>query len=252
MATFRFGMRSASGHGVEPVEGPRVPSSLVARYIARELLGLAVSGVALFWSAGTAAWPMGWAVFGVLAGWVLATGVVLLAVHPELLASRLGPRPGGKRWDVVLLSVLGLANLVRLVVAGLDRRRGWTPDGAFPLGVMVAAAVMAALGYALFVWAMAANAFFSQQVRLQPERGQVVVTGGPYRFLRHPGYAGALVFEAFSPLALGSWWAVVPSAVGLLALVARTALEDRALRAELPGYLGYAARTRWRLLPGLW
>jgi protein-S-isoprenylcysteine O-methyltransferase Ste14 len=231
-------------HGARP--------ALVARYLARETVGLALSGVALFWAAGTVAWPMGWVVWSVLAAWVIATAVVVLTVQPGLLAERLGPRVRGERWDRLLLPLLGLANLARLIVAGLDRRNGWTPASEFPLGVMGVAAAMGALGYALFVWALSANAHFTQQVRVEPERGQQVVESGPYRFVRHPGYAGALVFELFSPLALGSWWVALPAGMGLALLVVRTALEDRALTERLPGYREYAGRTRWRLIPGLW
>lgn len=231
-------------HGARP--------ALVARYLVRETVGLALSGVALFWPAGTVAWPMGWVVWGVLAAWVIGTAVVVFRVQPGLLAERLGPRVRGERWDRALLPLLGLANLARLIVAGLDRRNGWTLAAEFPWGAMAAAAVMAALGYALFVWALAVNAFFTQQVRVEPERGQRVVERGPYRFVRHPGYAGAAVFELFAPLALGSWWAALPSALGLGLLVVRTALEDRALLQRLPGYGEYARRTRSRLIPRVW
>jgi protein-S-isoprenylcysteine O-methyltransferase Ste14 len=173
-------------------------------------------------------------------------------LQPELIAERLGPKKGAKDWDLVVLGVLAVANLARLIVAGLDRRYAWTPPGAFPLPVMIAAAVLAAAGYAVFVWATASNAFFSQQVRLQEERGQRVATGGPYRFVRHPGYAGALLFEVFAPAALGSWWAFIPGLVGTVVLLARTALEDRTLQAELPGYAEYSAQTPYRLVPGIW
>ena len=229
----------------------RVSPVILTRYLVRETMGTIVAGVALFWAAGTLSWPMGWVVLGIYAAWVAGMATVLVTVQPELIAERLGPKRGGKNWDLVVLGVLGMANLARLIVAGLDFRYGWTYP-AFPLSVMIAAATLAAAGYAVFVWATASNAFFSQQVRLQEERGQRVATGGPYRFVRHPGYAGALAFEAFAPIALGSWWALIPSVVGVVALVVRTALEDRTLQTELPGYLEYASQTRYRLVPGIW
>jgi len=194
---------------------------------------------------------MGWAVFGIYAAWVAGMATVLVMLEPELIAERLGPKRGSKSWDLVLLAILGVANLTRLIIAGLDFRNGWTLP-AFPLAVMVVAAALAAIGYAFMVWATASNAFFSQQVRIQEERRQTVATGGPYRFVRHPGYAGALLFEFFAPLALGSWWALIPSLVGAVTLIVRTALEDETLQSELPGYREYVVKTRYRLVPGIW
>jgi protein-S-isoprenylcysteine O-methyltransferase Ste14 len=225
---------------------------ILTRFLARETLGTVTAGVALFWAAGTIAWPMGWVVTGIYAAWVAGMATVLITLQPELIAERLGPKKGGKSWDLVILGVLGMANLARLIVAGLDRRYGWTGADAFPLPVMVAAAVLAAASYGFVVWATASNAFFSQQVRLQEDRGQRVATGGPYRLVRHPGYSGALLFELFASIALGSWWAVIPSLVGVAALIVRTALEDRALQSELPGYPAYSLQTRFRLVPGIW
>ncbi|HEX9093683.1 MAG TPA: isoprenylcysteine carboxylmethyltransferase family protein [Coriobacteriia bacterium] len=230
----------------------RVDPVILTRFLVRETMGTVMAGVALFWAAGTVAWPMGWVVAAIYAAWVAGMAAVLIVLEPELIAERLGPKKGGKSWDFVILALLGMANLARLIVAGLDRRYGWTPADTFSLPVMIAAAAVAAAGYGLFVWATASNAFFSQQVRLQEERGQSVATGGPYRFVRHPGYAGALLFEAFAPIALGSLWAVIPSIAGAVALVVRTSLEDRALRSELGGYAEYAGHTRFRLVPGIW
>jgi protein-S-isoprenylcysteine O-methyltransferase Ste14 len=109
-----------------------------------------------------------------------------------------------------------------------------------------------ALGYALVGWSMASNRFFAGFVRIQAERGHVVESEGPYRHLRHPGYAGIAGYSLATPLALGTPWALVPGLITTVALVARTALEDRALRHELPGYANYAARVRHRLLPRVW
>jgi protein-S-isoprenylcysteine O-methyltransferase Ste14 len=225
---------------------------ILTRFAVRETMGTVMAGVALFWAAGTVSWVMGWVVVIIYAAWVAGMAAVMLMWQPELIAERLGPKKGGKGWDLAILGVLGMANLARLIVAGLDHRYSCTAAGTFPLPLTIVAAALAAAGYAFFVWATASNAFFSQQVRLQDDRGQRVATGGPYRFVRHPGYAGALLFELLAPIALGSWWAVIPSLVGVVALLVRTALEDRALQSELAGYSEYAARTRYRLVPGIW
>jgi protein-S-isoprenylcysteine O-methyltransferase Ste14 len=232
-------MSDPAGHG-----------AMITRYAVREALGLAVMGVALFWSAGRIDWWPAWAALSVMAAWIVATAFVVLRSDPDLLVERLGPRPGAKSWDMAIMSVLGLTQLARYVVAGLDQRYGWT--GGPPLAAQVAALFVCVAGYALVVWATASNAFFSQIVRIQSERGQTVVTGGPYRYVRHPAYAGAILFELAVPVLLASWWAFVASGLGVTLLVLRTVLEDRTLQAELTGYADYRRDVRHRLLPGVW
>lgn len=225
-------------------------TKLLIRYAIREMLGLVSMGVALFWSAGRLDWWAAWAALAVMLAWILATAIVILAVNPALLAERLGPRQGAKVWDTVILSLLGLTQLVRYIVAGLDQRYGWT--GGLPFAAQLAALAFCVLGYVLVVWATASNAFFSQIVRIQTERGHTVATGGPYRYVRHPAYSGALMYELAVPFLLGSWWALVASGVSTVLLVLRTVLEDRTLQAELPGYAAYARQVRYRLAPGIW
>lgn len=225
-------------------------TKIIVRYAIRETMGLVVLGVALFWSAGRLDWWPAWALIGVMLAWIVATAVVILRVNPDLLAERLGPRQGAKRWDSAIMSVVGLAQLARYILAGLDQRYGWT--GSFPPAAQIAALIVCALGYALVVWATGSNAYFSQIVRMQPERDHAVATGGPYRCVRHPAYVGTILFELTTPILLGSWWALVPSAVNVVLFVVRTALEDRTLGAELAGYADYARQTRHRLIPGVW
>jgi protein-S-isoprenylcysteine O-methyltransferase Ste14 len=227
-----------------------VDTKLVLRYAVRETLGLVVMGVALFWPAGRIDWWAGWAALAVMAGWIVATAIVIFRFNPGLLAERLGPRRGAKAWDTAIMSALGGVQLVRYLWAGFDQRYGWT--GGFPLAVQLAALAICVLGYAGFVWATASNPFFSQIVRIQTERGHTVISGGPYHYVRHPGYAGAILFELAVPVLLASWGALATGLIGALLLLLRTALEDRALQAELPGYVDYARRVRYRLVPGLW
>ena len=223
---------------------------LIVRYAIRETMGIVVMGVALFWSAGRIDWWPAWAALAVMAAWTIATAIVILRTNPSLLAERLGPRKGAKLWDTAIMSILGLAQLARYILAGLDQRYGWTGD--FSFSAQIAALALCILGYAVFVWATASNAFFSQIVRIQPERGHVAVTGGPYRYVRHPGYAGAILFELAVPVLLASWWVFIPSVLGAVLLVLRTALEDRTLQAELAGYTDYVRKVPYRLLPGIW
>jgi len=108
------------------------------------------------------------------------------------------------------------------------------------------------LGCAMEFWAMSANRFFSTNVRMQTDRGHVVCSTGPYRHIRHPGYAGIILYTLASPVFLGSWWAYLPALAGVVGFILRTALEDRTLQLKLPGYKEYAQKTRYRLLPGVW
>ena len=221
------------------------------RYLFREVLSVVGMGVALFWSAGRIDWWPAWAALAVMAVWTAATAVIVLHHNPALLAERLGPRKGEKTWDVAIVSLMGLVTLVRYIVAGLDQRYGWT--GGVPVEAQLVALALCVLGYdVLFVWATATNAFFSRIVRIQSERGHAVVTGGPYRWVRHPAYAGATLYELAVPILLASWPALVTSGLSALLLILRTALEDSTLQTELAGYADYARQVRYRLLPGIW
>lgn len=227
-----------------------INKKIFLRYVFRESMGILSMGAALFWPAGTFHWWQAWATLAVILAWIIATAIVILRNDPSLLAERLGPRKGAKSWDTAIMSILGLIQLIRYIVAGFDQRYGWS--GSFSPSAQGIALMLCALGYALFVWATASNRFFSQIVRIQKERGQTVAKNGPYRFVRHPGYLGAIVFELAVPVLLGSLWAVLPSGLGALLLIVRTALEDRTLQAELDGYAEYAQQVRYRLIPGIW
>jgi protein-S-isoprenylcysteine O-methyltransferase Ste14 len=207
---------------------------------------------ALFISAGTLRWPMGWAYSALLIASVLASRAIALRVNPDLLAERARYRQaeGVKGWDRVLVGLVALYGpLATCIVAGLDERLGWSQVA--PALQWIALALVA-LGFAFAAWAMAANRFFSSVVRIQADRGHAVVSGGPYRYVRHPGYAGGVVSGLVTPLMLGALWALIPAGLTAIGLVVRTALEDKTLHKELSGYIEYAQRTRYRLLPGIW
>jgi protein-S-isoprenylcysteine O-methyltransferase Ste14 len=214
-------------------------TKLIGRYAIRETLNIVGMGVALFWSAGRVDWWPAWAALA-----------VMFRLNTDLLAERLGPRKGAKSWDTAIVSSLGLITLVRYIIAGLDQRFGWT--GGFPFVAQIVALIVCFLGYALFVWATASNAYFSQIIRIQSERGHVVVTGGPYHHVGHPAYLGAILYELTVPVLLASWWALLVSGLSAILLILRTALEDHTLQTELTGYADYTRRVRYRLLPGIW
>jgi protein-S-isoprenylcysteine O-methyltransferase Ste14 len=200
--------------------------------------------------------------FGWWQAWVYSLLVVAAGVggrilaerrHPGLLAERqsIESVQGAKRWDKVLAPLMALSiGFPLVIVAGLDHRFGWSP--VFPLWLVVLGIFLIALGYGLAVWALVENRFFSGVVRIQMDRGHVVCDSGPYRIVRHPGYAGNILPLLGMVLALGSLWTLIPAAVALAITVIRTALEDRTLQEELPGYQEYARRVRYRLFPGIY
>ncbi len=155
-----------------------------------------------------------------------------------------------KGWDNWVTRIAGLFMIAGLVVPGLDLRFHWSPP--FEAGIQLVGFIVLALGYALFSWAMLSNEFFETKVRIQADRGQTVATSGPYRYVRHPGYVGLILQLLATPMALGSWWGLVPAVCAFGMFILRTALEDETLQHEPDGYRDYAERVRYRLLPGVW
>ena len=200
--------------------------------------------------------------FGWWQAWVYALLIVAVGLggrilaerrHPGLLAERQNIEKVQitKAWDKVLAPLMALSvGFPLVIVAGLDHRRGWSPE--FPLWLIVLGFILIALGYAFSVWALVENRFFSSTVRIQTDRGHVVCDSGPYRIVRHPGYAGNILPLLGIVLALGSVWTLIPAAVALIIAVIRTVLEDQTLQEELPGYRDYARRVHYRLIPGIY
>ena len=208
---------------------------------------------ALMGSAGTADWPMGWILVALLLGSTVVSRMIVWRKFPDLLEERgrFTTVQGVKPWDRVIVRWVGLIGpLASFVVAGLDHRNAWPPPVSVSLQVL--ALLLVVLGFGLGVWAMAVNRFFSAVVRIQRERGHRVVDTGPYRWVRHPSYAGALIAYLAIPVMLDALWALLPVALLCAVLIVRTLLEDRTLLQELPGYEQYARTTRFRLLPGVW
>jgi protein-S-isoprenylcysteine O-methyltransferase Ste14 len=212
---------------------------------------LAIQGAVLFLSSGRLNWTAAWAFLGVYLLALAVNALLLLRKDPELIAERAEVKEGAKPWDRILVLFITLIfPLITLVVSGLDRRFGWSPQ--LNLAVELTWLICILLGYGLVTWAMLSNTFFSGVVRIQKERGHTVASHGPYRFVRHPGYVGMLLFYLATPLFLGSLWGLVPAGISAVLMVVRTALEDRTLQAELDGYSDYTRQVRYRLLPGIW
>jgi protein-S-isoprenylcysteine O-methyltransferase Ste14 len=194
-------------------------------------------------------------------GWVfIAVNVLMSAIsrglvaikNPSLIKERASftASEGIKTWDKKLVPLVVYLPLLVMIVAALNLRYAWQPQ--VPFWLQMLGLVGMVLGLALNTWAMVVNRFFSSVVRIQTDRGHIVVSDGPYRGIRHPGYASAILANLSFPFLLGSYWAQVPMVFVLVVIIIRTLLEDSTLQAELPGYRDYATRVRYRLLPGIW
>lgn len=221
------------------------------RFLIKAIASIPLTAAVLFVSAGTVRWPMAWAYLGISGANVAFSLLFIMPRHADLMAERSRMQPGTKKWDAILAPVAAVGTtLGTMVVSGLDYRLGWTPEVSgwgIAMGV-----VLVALACVLINWAMAVNRFFAATVRIQTDRGHTVCSDGPYRYVRHPGYAGWLLLAAGQPLMMGSVWALVVTGVSFVAIVLRTWLEDTTLARELAGYDDYRQRVRYRLIPGVW
>jgi len=206
------------------------------------------AGLAL--ASGRLDWGRLWLLAGLQLAMMVVNLPIIAARNPELLEERFQKRGDTKGFDKAFAALAFLTLLGTLVVAGLDAGRfGWTELPAWTIALGVA---LHALGDVPVVWALSTNKHLEATVRIQKDRAHHVVTGGPYRYVRHPMYTGMLVMFAGWPLVLGSAWTYLPLAAFAAVLIWRTSREDRTLRAELQGYADYASHTRFRLLPHVW
>ena len=216
------------------------------KIILSPLPGTMLTAAVLFLSAGRWDLPMFW--ITVVLGWLLA-GLRLACCDSGLVAER--AKPGENGCDRVVPAVGKAIWGVSMILASLDVGRYHWSD-TVPLSVGIPALIGYASGLSLQIWAVAVNRFFSPVVRVQAERGHQVVRQGPYRFIRHPGYAGFLLSLPCLGLALGSWLSLVPAVVLGVLIIRRTLIEDRYLHEHLAGYADYASEIRYRLIAGIW
>jgi len=212
---------------------------------------LLLMGAALFLSAGTLQWPHGLLFVTVFLFLTLIAMAWLWRVNPEIFVARRRPTgQGTKSWDLVLLLILLGGFLATLIVAALDGGRfHWAPA---PLWAVLVGYVLLLAGYLGTGWAQAVNRHFEPSVRIQADRDHQVITAGPYAYVRHPGYIFGTILTFGIALALGSLWALLPAALVVVVLTIRTNLEDATLQRELPGYAEFAARVRYKWIPGIW
>ncbi len=232
--------------------GPKTDSRRgIARWAGQMAAALVIFGAILFVAAGRLDWAAGWAYLGLNAFTQILSAMVLVRRQGEMLAERSRVGAGTKSWDRFLApAIVIVGTLAVLITAGLDTRFGWSES--ITAGLWSAGFSIAFLSQVFVLWAMASNPFFALTVRIQDDRGQTVISSGPYRWVRHPGYAGSVIYNLVIPLALGSWWTFIPAVLTACLIIVRTGLEDRTLQTELADYQNYAAQVRYRLLPGIW
>ncbi len=237
------------GEAAAPTAAAPALDSLARRTVIGVVAALAF-WLATFVPARTLRWPGGWLGLALVIGGLLWQDAYVRRRNPGLMERRRRAGAGTPWWDRALMGFGQLCTFAIFVVGGLEGAR--RHPGFVPLPLWLGGLGLWALGQGLVAWAMSANAFFEGTIRLQSDVAHQVVSAGPYRYVRHPGYAGILVYSASLPLLFGAVHAFIPAALVLGWLLPRTILEDRFLRAQLPGYADYAGRVRWRWVPGVW
>jgi protein-S-isoprenylcysteine O-methyltransferase Ste14 len=225
---------------------------LMREFIRRVLASLLLVGAILFGAAGRIDWPEAWIYLALAAATTFAGGFWLARRDLDLLRERLGSliQREQKGWDKALMVVMLAAWIGWLALIGLDAGRYRWSD--MPLGLKVAGLALIGMGTYLVWLSLKANSYAAPVVKIQKARGHLVASTGPYAYIRHPMYAGAILFIAGVPLWLGSWWGLAAGIFLVLIIAVRAVFEERALAAELKGYADYAARVRYRLVPYLW
>jgi protein-S-isoprenylcysteine O-methyltransferase Ste14 len=218
--------------------------------IVTNFIGILVALLIILISAGKINWLNGWLFFGLILSYEIIYVGLFLKVNPELLNERSKLISKDSKFFDKIFAVLYLPLYFSiLIISGIDVRSSLT---TMPLWLTFFGIVIFLLASLFSFWAMYVNPFFECSVRIQEDSKQKVVTKGPYKIVRHPGYIAGIITILAAPLILGSWWGLIPSSILIIVLIIRTALEDRALKRELSGYMDYTMLTRYRLIPFIW
>jgi len=231
---------------------PQTQSGAISRLILRMALSIAATGAILFVSAGTVRWLGAWAYLIETGALALAAGLWLAKYDPELLRERLASpiQREQRAWDKMLVATLMFLGLGWLVLMALDAERNeWSH---VPGGVQVIGFGLILLSFYVGFLTIRENSYAAQTVKIQKERGQEVISTGPYRYVRHPMYASVALFTLGAPLLLGSWYGLALCPLVIAVLGSRAMMEERVLAAELDGYSEYSDRVQHRLIPLVW
>ncbi|KKG14146.1 hypothetical protein EO98_09230 [Methanosarcina sp. 2.H.T.1A.6] len=236
---------------VEMVEKDTEFWKAFSRRVVQVLTGLFLMAAVFFLSAGRADLPRAWLFFGLYSVSLLSNMVIFLKFNPEVIRARSKIiREEMKWWDRIFVVLYILLIILMFIVCGLD-------VGKFQLSspgmeFLVVGVIMFITGWLFVAWAMVENKFFETTVRIQKDREHTVVSTGPYAIVRHPGYAGMILFYGCAPFIIGSFYGLIPALLLAFAFVFRTYFEDRMLYEELSGYKEYTTKVRYRLVPFIW
>ena len=219
----------------------------ILRRIMQVSITVIITLIILLVSAGIIKWIYAWI-------YTLASVLVIIInafIFPtELISERGRKKENVEKWDKILTGIIIIPWFTLYIIAGLDMRFGWSAELA--LWIHFIALITFISGNALVSWAMVANNYFSTSVRIQYDRGHTVSSGGPYRYIRHPGYLGMIIFLLSTPVILGSFWALIPAIMTVILFIIRTSFEDNTLKNKLEGYKEYSERVKYRLISGIW
>ncbi|QDX93722.1 isoprenylcysteine carboxylmethyltransferase family protein [Brevibacillus laterosporus] len=223
------------------------------KILTAQIVGMfVVFALAMFLSAGTVAWLAGWAYLFLFFGFVFALSVWLIKYNPDLLTERMTGigKPDQKAWDKVWYVLMNVYFLAWLVFMPLDAVRfRWSH---VPMGLQVAGAILLLCSFYFFFLVFRENSYLSPAVRIQSERKQTVISTGPYKVVRHPMYATAIIYLIGTCLLLGSWYGLLTVLVIVIGMAWRAVQEERTLLSELPGYNEYMSKVKYRLIPYIW
>jgi protein-S-isoprenylcysteine O-methyltransferase Ste14 len=237
---------AARVHGMKK-QGPlAINSKLVRLVVFRYVIAIVVLGLMFFLSAGTIRYWYAWVFLAILFIPMFFVLLYLLRYDPALLERRMRTREKEVPQKLIIrLSMIPF--LAAFLVPGLDYRFGWS---FVPVAVIIAADVVVFCGYIFFFLVLRENSYASRVVEVEKE--QKVISTGPYAYIRHPLYSAVLLIYLFSPLALGSFWALIAMIPLPFVLILRIKNEESLLKKELAGYEEYTGKVRYRLIPGIW
>ncbi|HET7886635.1 MAG TPA: isoprenylcysteine carboxylmethyltransferase family protein [Bradyrhizobium sp.] len=224
---------------------------MIGKWLLQSVAWIGGFALLLFVPAGTLHWPGAWVFLAFMVASGLGFGTWLAKESPELLAERMRSpiQPDQPAADKKIIWAFGFASLIWLIVMGLDQR---FHGSQMPLAWQALGLALLILSSLFIAWVFRENAFAAAVVKVQSERGHHVISSGPYGFVRHPMYSGAVLFLVGIALLLGSWWGVAMTPIFAVIFAVRTGIEEETLMTGLPGYADYAARVRYRLVPGVW